>query len=988
MDAIKNVKGPCVILAGAGTGKTHNIIEKLKYIMENEIYNPKKIVCITFSNEATENIFKRLSREIKSEQRPLIRTFHGFSADLLREYGEKIGIKKDFEILDSDEAKVLLRNSFKISPRNCHEYISSISVARDWGISLEVLEKYLEKKKEKYPFDNLNKIYEELFLKCQTISLGKDNETQKKTKEELNCLKKIIELERFIKIIRGYEKIKKQKNYQDYSDLNNNALKLIENFPEVGKKFDYVIVDEFQDTNKIQIEMLKKICIEKNITVVGDLNQSIYRFRGAYKKNFEEFINHFGLSNKEIFNLSLSRRSSNKILRASHKLILNNYSKKEDCFEVLNFEEKEGEKIESYELINSQEEARKVFELIERETGKGIPFEDICILFRTHQQGKIVKKVLESKKIPFHSATSGSLLKYKDIKIIIAFLNLVDVLKNKKNKKNQYWWEIFYYLNIPKCDLIMLGQFMKKYKDLENFSDYFLSNFNEIPFSQDGKIQIKIMLEKIKLIANSGETDLVKILDETYKILGYSDFEIISEKEKFRNVNKFYELAKRYSRLYYSSLEGFMAYLETLNMLGINLDSSDSERKGVSLMTAHSTKGLEYKVVIVVGMAQKKFPLENFKQNNLLPYELNPEFNNLKDENDVDFLSNIEKENHLNEERRLAYVSFTRAKEKLIFCYAREYGGKNFSPSQFLFEMDYKNNPDFYFELDESKKYEDYSKEPPEENAYFWLNPEKLENSVNCESRGIEITKSDFENISLSPSSLLLFDECEKKYEYKYVYNMPEEKTIFWDSIQLGRFVHAVAEEGVKMNCKDVRVFLEIADRMKERNEWDSINIEEAKRMIIVFFDRNKNKFNEKSKTEQKLDYVIGDFKFIGYADRIDFGTDGIEIIDYKTNKYNIKPRHREWQLGYYALAASKIGKVKKVTLDLLNQEKPLEFELDPEGNAIPKFSSKMKGFNVFEIKKELIETAKKLMKSYEFGFKPCSEEKNCDFCNDYMYKI
>ena len=145
MEVIKRTKGPCVILAGAGTGKTHIIVEKTKYLINNKIYPPEKIVCITFSNEAANNLYTRIKNTINSEKEPIIKTFHAFSADLLKEYGEEIGVKKDFKILTPDDAKIVLNKYFRTQPLLCHKYISTIGTAKDIGIKIENLENYIQK---------------------------------------------------------------------------------------------------------------------------------------------------------------------------------------------------------------------------------------------------------------------------------------------------------------------------------------------------------------------------------------------------------------------------------------------------------------------------------------------------------------------------------------------------------------------------------------------------------------------------------------------------------------------------------------------------------------------------------------------------------------------------------------------------------------------------------------------------------------------------
>ena len=358
-EAIKNIGGPCVILAGAGTGKTFAIVEKVKYLISNKIFDPEKIVCITFSNEAANSLQARIHKILPREsKKPIIKTFHSFSADLLRAHGEKIGISKDFKILDTNEAKVVLHTNLKIPAVNCHKYIAAIGTAKDLGVTIEELEKNLEKQRIKYPEIDLEKKLENLQFEFQTLHLTKRKDIG--IKEQIRKLKDLINKIKFMKAWKAYEKLKEKRNYQDYSDLNKNALLLMKKDQDISKIYDYIIVDEFQDTNRIQLELLFALAPHKKITIVGDLNQSIYRFRGAYNNNYNEFNEFFSVTKKEVYNLDKSYRSSNKILKISHELISNNYVNKEENFEVKNAFSREGEKVKIYELKNGREEPIKV----------------------------------------------------------------------------------------------------------------------------------------------------------------------------------------------------------------------------------------------------------------------------------------------------------------------------------------------------------------------------------------------------------------------------------------------------------------------------------------------------------------------------------------------------------------------------------------------------------------------------------------------------
>lgn len=996
MNAIEKVTGPCVVLAGAGTGKTYAIVEKVKHIALSKVYDLEKVVCITFSNEAANNLVLRIDRVLKDcgiVKRPIIRTFHGFSADLLRKYGEKVGINPEFNILDSDEAKVVLHRNFSIKPVYCHKYISTIGTAKDLGIAIEEFEKYLGVGKKDFEGVDLERRLENLRFELQTQYLSKLKD-KKELMNQIDRISELIELKKFVSLWKAYEKIKEKKNYQDYSDLNKNALELVKKFPEIASEFEYFIVDEFQDTNKIQLDFLISLVKDRNITVVGDLNQSIYRFRGAYRKNIDLFKKSFNVERQDIFNLDKSYRSSNKILKTAHKLICNNYKNPEDCFFVANIHNREGEKISVYEMKNGKEEARKIVELIEKEISSGTPEEEVCVMFRTHQQSRIVKQLLEWKGIDYASVNKQGLMKQNSIKIVVDYMRILNNLKKKEKGGEQEWWDLVYHLGFPREDLIKIGKFIKTTKkDLEEgcLSVKLFNSLVSLDLSSDGKIAVKVLIERLKLLLQSSDTNLGELTKQVFNVSGLINGQkSMEDKEVMMNLNKFYELARMHESFYDSDLSNFLYYLEVLDTLGIEIPAAELEAKGVRIMTSHATKGLEYKTVIITNLAQKRFPVESYRKNGLIPTcllpEVKEEISDLGREGQERYVEDYERYNQLLEERRLAYVSFTRAKEKLILTFSKDYGGRKFYPSQFLKEIDFQNNQDISVGIDLEEKYETPELEIKSGNEFANLKEGDFETKLAELVGNSNVEKS---QRSFSPSALLLFEECQKKFEYKYVYNMPDKKTVYWEEMRLGSFVHLILEQGVKKGFTKVEEFQDLAKSLAMEEDWDGVDLIVAENLIKVFFVRNVGKYNAKSKTEQYLSLNLAGMDFKGFADRIDFEDSGARIVDYKTGKAAITPRHRNWQLGFYALAAKeKYGKVKSVVLDMLKQEKPLEFEIDDKGEARAINSDRMSGFNIYEVEQELIKGAHEIQEAYRSGFKACSADKNCEFCNEYVYGL
>lgn len=959
--AIEKVKGPCVILAGAGTGKTHTIVEKIKYLIKNNIYPSEKIVCITFSNEAANNLLTRVrsSLDLPMEKEPIIKTFHALSSLILQKHGDKIGLAKNFEILDENEAKILLHTNLKVQIPYCHRYVSSISNAKDLGISTEQIKNYLERKNPEK--ENLQQKLEFLQLEFHTLYSTLTKERKSELKKKIDETKALNDLEKFLKSWISYEKIKDIKNFQDYSDLNSNSLELLKKFPQITNEYQYIIVDEFQDTNKIQLEILFHLAKNNNITVVGDLNQSIYQFRGAYEENLNLFKKHFSVSNQDIYNLDKSFRSPNKILSLAHELILKNYSNPEYCFEVRNVHEREGNQIEIFELKNAKEEARKIIEIVQLQASQGIPLEEICVLYRTHQQSKTIKKALESKKIPFVSIGRASLLKQKSVKLTINYLSILNKLIKKEKSGIQEWWDLVYQAEFSKEDLIKITQFIKDSQEEENPNAKILVNLPGLDLSESGKLKVRSITDRIKLLIPHYNKNLPELLENVYPILGIFDLHLNEKKESLLNINRFHELAKKHAKQQFPDLDSFLHHIRVIEDLGIELEAAEIESSGLRLMTAHATKGLEFKTVILTNLAEKRFPIEKSSRSSLIPLEI------IQQQKDPSEASSENQQ--LLEERRLCYVSFTRAKENLFITYAKEYGQKKSAPSQFLFEINHKQNPKIKFTIDDEEKFSQAD-----------LPNIKSETTLeNGKPVSVIITKKSF-----SPSSLLTFKECQKKFEYKYLYNMPEKTTISMEAAKAGSFIHLVLEKGVSEKLNSLKQFKDLALSLHSEEEWESVDLPEALLLIEIFYERNKNKFSSSSRTEQPLPLNIGGLQFLGYADRIDIHDDCLEIIDYKTGKSSLTPTQRNFQLGYYALAASKMGKVKKLTLDMLRHPTPLEFEIDSSGLAVSE-SGRM-SFNIHEIKEELSQTAKEILQAYQKGFQPCPMEKNCPFCEEYVY--
>jgi superfamily I DNA/RNA helicase/RecB family exonuclease len=811
--------------------------------------------------------------------------------------------------------------------------------------------------------ENIEEELENLQFELKTL-YAKDKRRGDKAalEERIDLFGTFIKRQKFFNAWNAYEKLKAKKEVQDYSDLNINALKLIEKNPEIAK-WKYLVIDEFQDTNKIQIDLITKLAYHDNVTVVGDLNQSIYRFRGAYKDNLTLFKQTLKVMDSDIYTLDKSHRSSNKILKVAHTIITKNYSFPEDCLLVVSAYNKEGSKLEVTELVNGKEEVRKIIEIIKSELETRKP-EDICVIFRTHQQAHALKRALEHEHIPFQSAAKKPLLKQNAIKNILNHLEVINSLKNNTKPDIHALWDIIHQAEFPQEEEIKISNFLKKNRDKDNLGEKILTLDKELELSDISKIKYELIVKKIKTILEHANKQIPELVKEVCDILGNKDVDTKEGQEILLGIEELKKKINEQNNYEFYDLSSFLHHIKVMKMLEVELEAPALEKKGIVVMTAHATKGLEYPVVIIAAMAQKKFPIEKMTLKQLVPAELMPdikeEIKKLPRTLREEAIKEIEYENQLKEERRLCYVALTRAKEQVYITYAQEYGGKRHEPSQFLREADYRENADIRYTQDLEQKYQD---------------PEIL----------TTLSEHEVKEITFSPSNLKLFLECQKRYEFKYVLGMPDPEPPAWEAIKLGSFVHQIIERGIKAQIRSEQEFVSLAKEEAQKPEWQGLELNEAMLLLKIFFQRNKNKYSITSKTEERLFTRIEGFRFQGIADRIDFHSDGLEIIDYKTGQAAIAPRDRNWQLGYYALACAQFGTVKQVTLDMLKHDKPLEFVIDENGTALEKNNKKM-SFNIYEVKKELVETAQKIMAAYKEGFKACPLDKNCEFCNEYVY--
>lgn len=550
-EAVMHVDGPCLVLAGAGSGKTRVLTERIVNLINNGV-SPYNILAITFTNKAAREMRERVYNSIEEEANKIfIGTFHSLGLKIVRENASVIGYSNNVTILDRDDVNTLIKRFMKELNLDTEHYpvksiLNKISFAKNEGLSPEEFDKFA-----KAPLD---------MAAC--------------------------------KVYKMYESALKRSNSVDFDDLLILPLRIFKKDKSVLEKyqehFKYILVDEYQDTNMVQYDMCKLLASKyRNLFVVGDMDQSIYSFRFA---NYMNVIN-FEKDNKDakVIVLDENYRSTNNILNAANDVIKNNKERKE---KNLWSSKGDGDKIKYIRCDNEQEEASTVVRLTKELLDKGEKPSEIAVLYRTNGQSRVFEEAFLKENIPFKIVGSYFFYNRKEIKDLISYMHLI------YNNNDDASLERV--INVPRRGI---GS-----KTIERLrSESSISDKSMFEVVNSGKeLGFKNLI--IDLTNESKNTDLVGIVDVILDKTGIrKELEEKNDLEseiRLENLNEFKSIALAFQEKGIFSLEEFLE--------NISLVSDKNEYKevddGINLMTLHSAKGLEFNDVFLVGMEEGIFP--------------------------------------------------------------------------------------------------------------------------------------------------------------------------------------------------------------------------------------------------------------------------------------------------------------------------------------------------------------------------------------------
>ncbi len=881
LQAVIHGNGPLLIIAGAGTGKTTVITERIKHLIINENVHPSEILALTFTEKAAAEMEERVDLAMPYGYNQMwISTFHAFCDRILRQEAIHIGLNPGYKLLSEAESTLLLKqNIFKFS----------LNYFRPLGNPDKFLSSLLQH------FSRLKDedVSEDEYLNFAKKSL-KNKNMEKEEKE------KLIELANAYKT---YQKIKIEEGAMDFSDLISNTLKLfrlrkniLKNYQE---KFKYILVDEFQDTNFAQNALAILISgTKKNITVVGDDDQSIYRFRGSSVSNIIQFRKHF--PKVKIVTLVNNYRSTEEILNKSYKLIQFNNPDRLEIKEKINkklisVRKIKGEEVEFIFAKKTEDEAeltaKKIKELCEKE--KKYQYKDVAILIRANDHAQSFVRALERKKIPYQFLGPGRLFHQDEIKDLISYLK---ILYNFEDNASLYR-----VLNMPIFDFdsISIASILNYSKRKNYFLFETLEKIDETFLRPETKEKVKYLVKMIKRHLSfvpkktAGEI-LYYFLTDTNLLKKIVEYKTEKEEKIAKNIAKFFDKLKTYETEHNSaSVFDIVDWIDLSMQMGespIVADIDWMENNAVNILSVHSSKGLEFDVVFLVNLVSDRFPTRERKEVIPIPNQLIKEILPIGDY-------------HLEEERRLFYVGMTRAKNKLFLTSAFFYGeGKRKKKiSSFVYEA-----------LGEEIIEKNIKQKETTDNQLKlleWTEPKEKE-----EKKKNLITPITY----LSYSRIQTFQICPLHYKLKYILKIPTPPTA---AQSFGISIHNTLRDfyqaykgGNKIKISNIEKLLEnnwINEGYLSKHHLKEAFIK-AKKIISNYLNKNFDEKNLPLLTEYSFNFFIQKLKITGIMDRVDNLKGGqIEIIDYKTG--GKLPTQKEidtnLQLTIYALAATEVKK-------------------------------------------------------------------------------
>ncbi|MCG2037278.1 DNA helicase PcrA [Staphylococcus epidermidis] len=621
-EAVRTTEGPLLIMAGAGSGKTRVLTHRIAYLLDEKDVSPYNILAITFTNKAAKEMKARVEHLVGEEAQVIwMSTFHSMCVRILRRDADRIGIERNFTIIDPTDQKSVIKDVLK------SENIDS-------------------------------KRFEPRMFIGAISNLKNELKTPEDAQKEAND----FHSQMVATVYKGYQRQLSRNEALDFDDLIMTTINLFERVPETleyyQNKFQYIHVDEYQDTNKAQYTLVKLLANKfKNLCVVGDSDQSIYGWRGADIQNILSFEEDYPEA-KTIF-LEQNYRSTKNILNAANEVIKHNSERKPKGLWTAN---SGGDKIQYYEAMTERDEAEYVVKEIMKHQHSGKKYSEMAILYRTNAQSRVLEETFMKSNIPYTMVGGQKFYDRKEIKDLLSYLRVI------ANSNDDISLQRI--INVPKRGIGPSSVEKIQTYALQNNISMFdaLAEVDFIGLSKKVTQECISFYEMIQnLIKEQEFLEISEIVDEVLQKSGYRDMldreQSIESRSRLENLDEFMSVPKDYEENTPLEEQSLINFLTDLSLVA-DIDEADTQN-GVTLMTMHSAKGLEFPIVFIMGMEESLFP----------------HIRAIKSEDD----------HEMEEERRICYVAITRAEELLYITNAttRMLFGRSQSnmPSRFLKEI-------------------------------------------------------------------------------------------------------------------------------------------------------------------------------------------------------------------------------------------------------------------------------------------------------------
>ncbi len=998
LEAVTQTEGPSLILAGAGTGKTKVITHRLAYLLATkENLHAENILALTYTKKATEEMEQRISALMPDlASIPQVKTFHSFALDLVQEYALQMGLSPRIKLLSQTlERAAFLEPLLWELPLKSFSHISSKE-----SLVIPFL-RFIDRCKDELVTPDL---FSE-FIKNQSAT------------ENTEPFKEICE------VYKRYEETLKENEVLDFGGLIQASVQLLQNNASVSKKiaeqFQYVLVDEFQDTNISQIQLLYLFSQHhKNLCVVGDDDQAIYRFRGASYASFKKFRDLF--KDASVLKLIRNYRSSGNILGVASASITLNGKDRYDEIKELKAELPEGAPVEHHTFTNYDDEALWIAKEIKKRAKKD--FSQAAILIRAHSHGVKIKEALESEGVPYSDLNGKKLLEQESVRDLLAFLKF---LSEDDEDISLARLLLGGYVNLPPQEYRLFQDWSRK--EMKTPFVYLLGKADKCPSITKGS-QIKLMAfnekssrikSKIKKLSPS---DLLWEVAKEFKVFSAylkngtekAEKTVLYMSQFLAYVKSFEENDKKTP-----SLRKLLKHLSLAEELSLDPETEESrqETNSVKLLTVHAAKGLEFPIVFMPSLTQGRFPTR--KKREFLPF---PDTLMKEELPQGDF--------HIEEERRLFYVGLTRAQTNLILSSVEKPRVKTSVFIQELFNSSAQDKvvvkeheetkkktkvssvqeegPSFetlfkFIRSLEKSSAENMEKELKDlleiyfdtKKAGSAFDEEKAKQALRAIAKNpsvqIKVAQPEQENkpeqplnekLVLSHSQIESYEWCPLKYKFHYIYRIPERKN---PHLAFGNNVHKALEDFYREieDGKEGKVekLIELYENswgsQGFKNQFQEAEYKEKGYSILKnYFEDNQALFNLSSPfIEEGFTIKINDLLEIrGKIDRVQKTPDNkIEVIDYKTGKAkDQKYADASLQLSIYAMALKQMTEleIERLTFYYLEARERVSTQVAPD--------------RIEETRKKIEDTSQKIRIG---DFPACSESDQFMKCKMCDYK-